>query len=123
MNKNKENLSIEWADVQIDNNGNAIYLCPYTGLNTFDWYSPDDDYPDELIYYFINFVGEPTFIHPDFQNLLNEFYESDELNEEFEDFEEYLIHHLPEENQYQLIYVEHPDGATGDFATLIYKVS
>jgi hypothetical protein len=100
--------------------GQDVFFCPVSKANTYEWDGENDIYPDELKYYFINLVGEPTYIHPDFENLYEVFCESDELVDEFESFEDFLISKLPNNNFYRLVVVD-PDGTEGDFAIFIYE--
>jgi hypothetical protein len=100
--------------------GNNVFFCPVSNENTYEWDEGYCDYPNELVYYEVNLVGEPSYIRPEFEELYGEYCDSEELTNDFECFDDYLISQLPNNNFYRLVVVD-PDGTEGDFATFIYE--
>ena len=122
MNTNNQEIPTFYPELEFSESfGQNVFFCPVSNANTYEWDGENDVYPDELKYYYINLVGEPTYIHPDFENLYEEFCESDELADEFDSFEDYLVSKLSVNKNYYRIIVDDPEGVTGDFVTFIYE--
>jgi hypothetical protein len=107
---------------EYDDDLNLIgFTCPFSGENVYEWEDDNSTFPEELIYYNVNFLDESIFCHPDFENEFETYFESDELQEEFESFDNYLISKLPENESYFRLIIEDSEGASGGFSILIYK--
>lgn len=111
-----------YVSPEYDDDLNLIgFTCPFSGENVYEWEDDNSTFPEELIYYNVNFLDEPIFCHPDFENEFETYFESDELQNVFESFDNYLISKLPTNESYFRLIIEDSEGATGDFSILIYK--
>lgn len=93
-----------------------VWHCPYSGRNTLQDNWEQD--VDELVFYEINLVGEPSKMSEEVETLYEAFLDNEEG--EFDNFVEYLLTQLDSETHCCFV-IEHPDGEAGDYATLIYK--
>ena len=108
-----------WPDSYYDENGEAICLCPVTGQNFFKWDENFEAYPKELIFIEHAEIGEPIYIRPDYKDLYDKFYNSEEeIDESPKDF---FINHLPMDKEYTKLVVEYPDFIAGDYTIYIYE--
>jgi hypothetical protein len=99
----------------------AVFNCPFSRLNTMEWDYDFEDYPKELLFYCLNLVGEASYVHIALKDHESEYWESDDLQEEYEDLSDYILAKLPTDKKYFRLVVTHPEGVSGDFATFIYE--
>jgi hypothetical protein len=99
----------------------AVFNCPFSGLNTMEWDDDFEDYPKELLFYCLNLVGEPSYVREELTDFESEYWESDDLQEEYEDLSDYILAKLPTDKKYFRLVVTNPEGDHGDFATFIYE--
>ena len=93
-----------------------VFYCPFSGKNTLEEGWEVD--VEELVYFELSLVGEPTKMSEEIEALYEQFLD---LEDEYDTFLDYLENKLKADD-YCCFIVEHPDGVTGDSATLIYKI-
>ena len=93
-----------------------VWHCPFSGRNTLQDNWEHD--VDELVYYEINHVGEPSKMSEEIEALYEEFLDQED---NFDDFIDYISQHLDPE-KFCCFIIQHPDDDPGDFATLIYQL-